>query len=31
MFSKHACIAGESNRIRNRETKMFEDLEDEYR
>jgi hypothetical protein len=31
MFSAHACIAGESNRIGNKETKTHGDLEDEYR
>jgi hypothetical protein len=31
MFSEQARIAGESNRIRNRETKTHEDLEDEHR
>jgi hypothetical protein len=31
MFSEHACIAGESSRIGNKETKTHEDLEDEHR
>jgi len=30
MFSEHACIAGESNRIGDKETKTHEDLKDEY-
>jgi hypothetical protein len=30
MFSEHACIAGESNRIGNKKAKTHEDLEDEH-
>jgi len=30
MFSEHTCIAGESNRIGNKETKTREDLKDEH-